>query len=132
MCLGNKGKKTKTWKGFLSYAPDLSIMSLVQLKPENSIYAACLNENTVARRQSLLSGSLDYSVDECSLLFTGAVQIAKMAADGVCVCDGCTRHQLALSFGENGFMHDDTDSLPILDNAAPPEWSMVWRLVCPG
>ena len=55
-------------------------------------------ENVVVRKCLLLSGGLDHCVNECGLLLAGAVQISKMAADGISVCGGCARHQLALPF----------------------------------
>ena len=57
----------------------------------------------------LLLGGADHCVDERSFLLAGAVQISKMAADGVGVCGGCARHQFALSFVGRGLMHDDAD-----------------------
>ena len=90
-------------------------------------------ENIVVSKRLLLSGGLNHSVDERSLLLAGAVQISKMAADGAEVCGGCARHQLALSFRGCGLMHDDTDFLPSLDSATPPECSIkekrTWRSV---
>ena len=89
-------------------------------------------ENVVVRKRLLLSGGLNHCVDECSLLLAGAVQISKMAADGISVCGGCARHQFALPFGGRGLMHDDTDFLPSLDSATPPDCSMIWRAACPA
>lgn len=82
--------------------------------------------------RSLLLGGADHCVNECSLLFAGAVQISKMAADCISVCGGRARHQFAFPFGGRGFMHDDTDFLPSLDSAAPPDCSMIWRSACPA
>ena len=87
-------------------------------------------ENVVVRKRLLLSGGLNHCVDECSLLLAGAVQISKMAADGVSVCGGCARHQFALPLRGCGLIHDDTDVLPSLDSATPPECSMIWRTAC--
>jgi len=42
MCLENKGQKTKAWQGFLSYAPDMTIMSSVTKKlAETGICTPC-------------------------------------------------------------------------------------------
>ena len=88
-------------------------------------------ENVVVRKRLLPSGGLNHCVDECSLLLAGAVQVSQMAADGVSVCGGCARHQLALPFRGCRLMHDDTDFLPSLDSATPPECSMIWHAACP-
>ena len=82
--------------------------------------------------RSLLPDGVNHRVNECSLLFAGAVQISQMAADGVGVCGGCARHQFALSFGGRGLTHDDADFLPSLDSATPPDCSMIWRAACPA
>ena len=89
-------------------------------------------ENVVVRKRLLLSGGLNHCVDECSLLLARAVQISKMAADGVSVCSGCARYQFALPFSGCGLMHDDADFLPSLDSATPPDCSMIWRAACPA
>ena len=88
-------------------------------------------ENVVVRKCLLLSGGLDHCVNECGLLLAGAVQISKMAADGISVCGGCARHQFALPFDGRGLMHDDADFLPSLDSATPPDCSMIWRAASP-
>ena len=57
-----------------------------------------LGEKVDVRKRLLLPGGLNHSVDECSLLLAGAVQISKIAANGISVCGGCARHQLTLPF----------------------------------
>ena len=89
-------------------------------------------EKAVVRKRLLLSGGLNHCIDERSLLLAGAVQISKVAADGISVCGGCARHQLTLPFRGCGLMHDDTDFLPSLDSATPPDCSMIWRAACPA
>jgi len=50
MCLGNKGPKTKAWQGFLSYAPDLLIMSLVTQNSPKPAFAPLVAKTLVAKK----------------------------------------------------------------------------------
>jgi len=54
MCVGNKGPKTKAWQGFLSYAPDLSIMSLVTKNAQKPAFAPLVQKVLVANRHVLI------------------------------------------------------------------------------
>ena len=54
MCLGNKGKKTKAWKGFLDYAPDMIIMSLVTKNSQKPAFAPLVQKVLVAERHLLI------------------------------------------------------------------------------
>ena len=54
MCLGNKGQKTKAWKGFFSYAPDLSIMSLVTKNSQKLAFAPLVQKVLVAERHLII------------------------------------------------------------------------------
>lgn len=50
MCLENKGPKTKTWKGFLNYAPDLAIMSLVTKNSQKPAFAPLVAKTLAAKK----------------------------------------------------------------------------------
>jgi len=54
MFLGNKDPKTKAWKGFLNYAPDLSIMSLVTKNSQKPAFAPLVQKVLVAERHLLI------------------------------------------------------------------------------
>jgi len=54
MCVGNKGPKTKTWQGFLSYAPDMTIMSLVTQNSQKPAFAPLVQKVLVANRHVLI------------------------------------------------------------------------------
>jgi len=54
MCLGNKGPKTKAWQGFLSYAPELSIMSLVIKNSPKPAFAPLVQKVLAANRHVLI------------------------------------------------------------------------------
>ena len=54
MCLGNKGPKTKAWKGFLDYASNLSIMSLVTQNSPKPAFARLAQKVLVAERHLLI------------------------------------------------------------------------------
>ena len=50
MCVGNKGPKTKTWQGFLSYAPGMTIMSLVTKNSPKPAFAPLVAKTLVAKK----------------------------------------------------------------------------------
>ena len=50
MILGNKGQKIKAWKGFFSYAPNLSIMSLVTKNSQKPAFAPLVAKTLVAKK----------------------------------------------------------------------------------
>ena len=54
MIPGNKGQKIKAWKGFFSYAPDLSIMSLVTKNSQKPAFAPLVQKVLVAERHLLI------------------------------------------------------------------------------
>jgi len=54
MCLGNKDQKTKAWQGFLNYAPDLLIMSLVTKNAQKPAFAPLVQRVLVANRHLLI------------------------------------------------------------------------------
>ena len=50
MCVGNKGPKTKTWQGFLSYAPGMTIMSLVTKNSPKPAFAPLVAKTLAAKK----------------------------------------------------------------------------------
>ena len=54
MCLGNKDPKTKAWQGFLNYAPDMTIMSLVTKNSQKPAFAPLVAKTLVAKKVIIL------------------------------------------------------------------------------
>jgi len=50
MCVGNKGPKTKTWQGFLSCAPGMTIMSLVTKNSPKPAFAPLVAKTLAAKK----------------------------------------------------------------------------------
>ena len=50
MCLGNKDQKTKAWQGFLNYAPDMTIMSLVTKNSPKLAFAPLVAKTLAAKK----------------------------------------------------------------------------------
>lgn len=80
----------------------------------------------------MIFGGLDERVDERELLADWAVQISDAADHSVGMCGGRARQELALPFGGDGLIHDDADAFRSIDEATPPECSMIWRPACPS
>jgi len=54
MCLENKDQKTKAWKGFLDYSPDMTIMSLVTQNAQKPAFAPLVQKVLAAERHLLI------------------------------------------------------------------------------
>lgn len=54
MCQKNKDSKTKAWKGFLDYAPDMTIMSAATQKNSKPVFAPLLQKVLVAEKHLII------------------------------------------------------------------------------